>query len=335
MKTYVFGAGASVHAGYPLASALWPWLEKWVTESLPPDHEYRSVVDQINELLDSSRPFEVVLSDLNDRILQTSDRFERVILSSLRAQTEYLMRHGLTLVRPGAAELYGLFAQRILAPQDAVITFNYDVSIDRELHRSGKWKALNGYGFVVEQADSETSSCKLLKLHGSANWIWQIFGGLRGPSAVQFGSSLGWRPAIPTPELEYLGSSLVDPIFREGTGFVPCLVMPTAHKRFYAETSFGRECEAFWDSLWLQAEYAVRSSDEVVVVGYSLPEFDQRARDLMLKSMRNDTEVSVCCRSDTKRLVELFHNSGFTRAHAAADGTFEGWANAAIRNDAA
>lgn len=90
MKTYVFGAGASVHAGYPLASALWSCLERWVADSLPANHEYRSVVEQINEL-DPSRPFEMVLSDLNDRIAGTSDRFHRVILSSLRSQTEYLL----------------------------------------------------------------------------------------------------------------------------------------------------------------------------------------------------------------------------------------------------
>ncbi|MGA9390463.1 MAG: hypothetical protein WBV69_08460 [Candidatus Sulfotelmatobacter sp.] len=222
-----------------------------------------------------------------------------------------------------------------MSPQDAVITLNYDVSLDRELQRSGKWQALDGYGFAVGQGVPGTSSCRLLKLHGSANWIWQVFGGVRGSSAADWGSSLGWRPAVPTRELEYLGSPLVDTIFRLGTMFVPCLVMPTANKRFYAETSFGRECEGFWDSLWLQAKRAVRSSDEVVLVGYSLPEFDQRARGLLLKSVRHETEVSVCCRSDTKRLVDLFHSSGFARAHAAADGTFEGWVHAATRNDAA
>ena len=58
---------------------------------------------------------------------------------------------------------------------------------------------------------------------------------------------------------------------------------------------------------------------------YSLPEYDNRARDLLLRTMRRETEVSICCRSATDDLVKLFRDSGFTNARAGADGTFEGW----------
>ncbi len=329
MKTYVFGAGASVHAHYPLASRLWPSVEGWVRKE-PLAHIYRSAVDNLQELFDTLKPFELLLTELDDRISQTSDQF----LVSLRNHAQLMVYDYFNSIRENPAELYRLFAQDILTSQDTVITFNYDVSLDRELCRSGKWSVLAGYGFVIDQPygvaiDQPTAgpSCKLLKLHGSTNWIAQVLGGLRGPGAVNLDEPLlGTRPVIPTPEMIYLGTDLVDRRFRMGTGFTPNLIMPAANKKFFIPTSFDpRELEDFWDSLWLQAKEAIASSDEVHIIGYSLPEYDDRARHLLLGTMRREIEVLICCRSGTNELVKLFRDSGLTNVRAGSDGTFEEW----------
>src|ERR1039458_71693 len=47
MTTYVLGAGASVHAGYPLCSALWSQMAMWVIQTHPPDSEHRQAIDTI------------------------------------------------------------------------------------------------------------------------------------------------------------------------------------------------------------------------------------------------------------------------------------------------
>jgi hypothetical protein len=340
MKTYVFGAGASVHANYPLASKLWPSVEELVRKEPPFDRAYGSVIDRMHGLFDTSKPFEVLLTELDDRISRTSDQ----LLVSLRNSVQLMVYDYFNRIRGNPAELYRLFAQDILTPQDTVITFNYDVSLDRELCRSGKWSVLTGYGFDLDQPygfvvdqPSACSSCKLLKLHGSTNWIAQVLDGLQGAGAVNPDKPLlGCRPVIPTPEMIHLGTDLVDPRFRMGTGFVTSLIMPAANKKFFIPTSFdSREFEDFWDSLWLQARRAIEASDEVHIIGYSLPEYDNRASDLLLRTMRRETEVSICCRSDTKRLVDLFRNSAFAGAHAAGDGTFEGWVKAAASEAAA
>jgi hypothetical protein len=329
MKAYVFGAGASVHAHYPLASKLWPSVEEWVRRE-PLAHIYRSAADNLHELFDTSKPFEMFLTELDDRISHTSDQF----LVSLRNHAQMMVYDYLNSIRGHPAELYRLFAERILTAQDTVITFNYDVSLDRELCRSGKWNVFTGYGFVMDQpfgfaTDQPTASqpCKLLKLHGSTNWIAQVLGGLQGAGAVPPDEPLlGWRPVIPTPEMIYLGTDLVDRRFRTGTGFAPMLIMPAANKKFFIPTSFdARELEGFWNTLWFQAREAIAASDEVHIIGYSLPEYGNRARDLLLRTMRRETEVSICCRSATNDLVKLFRDSGFTNARAGADGTFEGW----------
>ncbi len=291
-------------------------------------------------MFDTSKPFEVLLTDLDELISHTSDQS----LVSLRNSAQMMIYDYFNRIRGNSAELYRVFAHDILTPQDIVVTFNYEVALDRELCKSGKWNVLTGYGFVIDRPYGPVidqplaqPSCKLLKLHGSTNWIAQVFGGLQGAGAVDFDEPmLGRRPVIPTPEMIYLGTHLVDPRFRTGTGFVANLIMPAANKKFFIETSFNpRELEDFWDLLWLQAKEAIATSDEVHIIGYSLPEYDNRARDLLLQSMRRETEVRICCRSGTNDLVELFRNSGFTNAHKGADGTFEGWLNTVVRNDAA
>jgi hypothetical protein len=231
-----------------------------------------------------------------------------------------MVRNYFNSIRGNLAELYRFFAQDILTPQDAVITFNYDVSLDRELCRSGKWSVLTGYGFVIGQPTT-SPSCKLLKLHGSTNWIAQLFGGLQGVGTISPDELLlGVRPVIPDPEMIYLDTDLVDRGFRNGAYFAPSLIMPAANKKFGPP-----EWEDFWDSLWFQAEKAIAASNEVHIIGYSLPEHDNRARELLLRKMSCETEVSICCGSDTNKLVKRFCDSGFTNASAAADGTFEGW----------
>jgi len=69
MKTYVFSAGASTHAHYPLSSNLWPSTEEWARRW----HTYLPVIDEVDELFNGPKPFEALLSDLDDRISQTSD----------------------------------------------------------------------------------------------------------------------------------------------------------------------------------------------------------------------------------------------------------------------
>jgi hypothetical protein len=340
LRTYVFGAGASVHASYPLASKLWTSVEELVRREPAFDRIYGSVIDKVHELFDTSKPFEILLTDLDELISHTSDQS----LVSLRNSVQLMVYDYFNRIRGNPAELYRVFAHDILTPQDTVITFNYEVALDRELCKSGKWNVLTGYGFVLDQPYGSATdqspagpSCRLLKLHGSTNWIAQVLGGLQGAGAVNLDEPLlGKRPVIPTPEMIHLGTDLVDQRFRMGTGFTPSLIMPAANKKFFTETSFDpREWEDFWDSLWHQAKEAISSSDEVHIIGYSLPEYDNRAKDLLLGTMRRETDVSICCRSGTNDLVKLFHDSGFARAHAAADGTFEGWVNAAVRNDAA
>ncbi len=330
MRAFVFGAGASVHAGYPLASKLWPAVEQWARQSVPSGDYCDGAVDRINDLFDLALPFEQILTEIDKRIESPRDIYEKVSLPVLRGQIQQLVCQYFDSIRSHNADLYSIFAQRVLAQRDVVITFNYDVALDRELQKSGKWSALDGYGFSLDPSAQRVSSCKLFKLHGSTNWIAQIFDGLK-PGGFAMGppnASLGNRPVIPTSDLEYLGANFADPQFKGTGGFVPSLIMPAAVKKFYMKTSLNlREWEDFWNSLWSQAEESVATAEEVHVIGYSLPDHDERAGKL-LRTSRQGSEFSICCQSDTARLVETFQKMGFTNTHSGGDGSFEGWLGA-------
>jgi hypothetical protein len=211
----------------------------------------------------------------------------------------------------------------VLTPGDAVITFNYDVALDRALKRSGKWTIRDGYGFEIERLGLEHSACMLFKLHGSTNWRGELFGGMEGFGQWN-GPSLGERPVVDRAEFEYLGyDGLSDAQCHDGRVRIESLIMPTANKTFYKQTSLGLEWLEFCDSLWRQAEYALRTSDEICIVGYSLPEYDTRARDLLAKGISADARVNVCCHAATRGVVESLEQLGVVNAEPCKATTFE------------
>lgn len=66
MRVFVLGAGASYHAGYPLAADLGRRLAGWIT-TLPSGHDYRIYLKQVAELYGTLDNFEGILGDLMTR----------------------------------------------------------------------------------------------------------------------------------------------------------------------------------------------------------------------------------------------------------------------------
>jgi hypothetical protein len=344
MRTFVFGAGASVHAGYPLASQLWRSLEDWARTTFAEDHDFRDAVETMNAEFDLSRSFELVLTELDQRVEPlvrerptTQDGMrEKIKFVNLRSRVTAMIPLYFNSLRSQPAKLYEIFCESLLVPGDAIITFNYDLALDRELRRSGKWSVRNGYGFPVNDSSFGDSPCKLFKLHGSTNWRGEVFEGSRGFRQVSLVNlSLGRRPVIDSSELEYLGYfTTTDPQCHNGPVRIESLIMPTANKRFFVEASFGREWENFWDSLWAQAGEALNTSGEVYVLGYSLPEYDTRTKELLRTRIDRDAVIRVCCHSDTAAVIESLKGESALRhvdVQPAPVCTFEGFLSATKR----
>jgi hypothetical protein len=67
MTTYVLGAGASRHAGYPLCSELWSAMAMWVIELQPQNAEYRQAIETVALLHGPVTDTERVFTDLDQR----------------------------------------------------------------------------------------------------------------------------------------------------------------------------------------------------------------------------------------------------------------------------
>jgi hypothetical protein len=159
--------------------------------------------------------------------------------------------------REQTADLYErLVADRITAC-DNVLTFNYDLALERELQKARLWEINDGYGFSLGIDGTPPSRVKVLKLHGSVNWWGSLFQGRKGFFQVA-GNVFGDRPIrLDSNDFEYLGCSGVrDPesVQVGRGGAIPAIVMPTRRKQFFEPTSL----EPFWRELWEQAEEVLR-----------------------------------------------------------------------------
>jgi hypothetical protein len=222
--------------------------------------------------------------------------------------------------RQHPAASYEAFASQIVKPGDEIITFNYDLSLDSKMRQSGKWSIGDGYGFAAEGLPTG-STVKILKLHGTINWLAAMFVGAGG-------GVFGKRPVFTDPDLTALGYlNLSDSLFpRPFSAACPPLVLPTNRKQFFFDTNLGREWDWFWDRLWRAARRAVRTSERIVICGYGMYPVDRRGCNLLLKSdLAGDVEV--CCGGESARIVQQLRDHG-RRAYQAGQTKFEDWVSA-------
>jgi len=304
MRVILLGAGASNAACYPLASQL---MDAVKAEAEGPSRNNTAVSDDwkrwlsfkdrahgaAKTLLSDPNP-EVVLSFLD--LCDESDKrpaghaaevadAKKARLSFLRCLEYYFqMKHGedsgnrwrRDYLRPILADLRS---------GDAVITFNWDTTIERTLYEDGgwaRWNPLAGYGFRKELCQGldnsgitlheplpaeldVASEIQVLKLHGSVGWYDA------GRDRLYFDKLefLDWF------RLSERGGTLwlFDPLApNNGSNYKPVWAYPSFLKRFH-----GKEMR----QVWRLADEALRQAKTVEVWGYSLPESDTAARVLL------------------------------------------------------
>ena len=317
MTTYVLGAGASLHAGYPLCSTLWSQIVLWVIQSHDPGSEYRRVVDTIATLHGPIADVEEMFTnlDLAHGVFQTLSEDQRSNLKGAlsRCLSDYFKS---VCAQHLEAPLYQALAE-IVRPGDYIITFNYDVALENELIAVQKFRAKNGYGKSLQAVwDEPDSDVTMLKLHGSINWIAVLFGGVTEGYGA-FRNSLGQRPFVDNVESVFPAypPRILDTSFPGGgvSGGGTSLVLPTYEKRYSVATSVGDEWGPFYESLWAEAADALERSDRIVVIGYSMPNADRRSRALLLWGRNKRADVLLCCAGSNALLKRAFEDHGYWR----------------------
>ncbi len=329
MVAFVFGAGASLHAGYPLTAQLGNDLHDWARQN--DAFMWRGYLEELFEQYGGLADLERILTEL----------YERPVGS--RAATSSKMHCGNTIGGLKVAipeffyslrgrpilgrDLYSELARSKIRDGDTILTFNYDLACERALKTEGAWEIGDGYGFSLGVGITPPSKTKVLKLHGSTNWLGILFDGNMGFSQVS-NNVYGPRPCLfGERDFTYLGYSkdVRDPLCKgiSRTGADPALILPTLHKNFFHQTTFGREWEPFWNYLWEQAQQSLGSAEKFVTIGYSMPKADERARELLLEHSNPDAEILVFSGSRTDAICEDFRKSGFQTVNSFGDGYFE------------
>jgi hypothetical protein len=327
MKTvYVLGAGASKHVGYPLASTMGEEMLAWMSTR----DRYRDTAEAIEETFGAAPNIEDVITALDNIIASLEDangledRERRTIAAHQRSKLAEVLPQLFVEIHGNPAPAYQQFAEDIVQPDDVIITFNYDDSLERELKRVGKWDVSQGYGFQIANS-AHPSAVVMLKLHGSMNWLVSIFNGATsGAFGIGGFSSLGGCPCIATDFLKFLVYEDMKGTFPGGGGF-PSLILPGRTKVFHYSTSFGPEHKEFFDSLWSQAAYALKRAERLVLCGYSLLPVDERACELLLKAPSHSAEVTIVSGSQGQRIARQFKEAGFENVKPVESGHFESW----------
>jgi hypothetical protein len=141
--TFVFGAGASRGIGYPLANDMGAGLLSYMVASENPS--IRSSGEFLEERFGRFPDIEELMTGLQSQIdslgesASLDDRIERAGLAQARALIGHALQEWFRAIHTQPSPNYAKFAQEVIQAGDAVITFNYDDSLERELRRAGKW----------------------------------------------------------------------------------------------------------------------------------------------------------------------------------------------------
>jgi len=151
------------------------------------------------------------------------------------------------------------------------LTFNYDIGLDMAFSQQG----IRSDYFLGENTVGGNET-KLLKLHGSINWGRRKGGGAIVPCPMEVLLS-GFHPEFLEPDRTFVTlqvgtniASLMKQV-REDVEETPVIVPPGLFKNEY-QGSISR--------VWQQAAKELEEAEEIIVIGYSLPDTDFFFRNL-------------------------------------------------------
>jgi hypothetical protein len=200
MKTIILGAGAShSHSSSPTGTR--PPLAKSFFEAYNQlsisEDRYVLIGFIVNYVRDTrgvdpfqfgswSENIEDFLTEIDDKIGTPQKALslsleDRILCSNAYNQMVFLFASVLNEIQNGPTSAVYLSFLNSLHSDDVIVTFNWDTLLDRVLYDSGSWNPQDGYGanfqgFFVNgwqppRHRIEPSKWRLLKLHGSTNWL--------------------------------------------------------------------------------------------------------------------------------------------------------------------
>jgi NAD-dependent SIR2 family protein deacetylase len=185
---------------------------------------------------------------------------------------------------------------------DVVFSYNYDLLIDNALRQKRKLTD-DGYKLTFHRVydegewlspDVQRSSIKLLKLHGSLNWIRCT---ICGSNLLVRREKIGeWATSLPSSCPKCFSKK----------EFMQRLIVPPFQTKNYADPAISY--------LWFEASKALRKIEEIIIIGYSLPTTDFASEALLRVALsrkkRNRIPVTIVNKDPTvvRRFSEIFND---------------------------
>jgi hypothetical protein len=247
-------------------------------------------------------PGEVAAAEANyDGLTRDIGEYREIRQILLWAMEAYFQhRHEEDRGRCGSSEWMAMegLGQR-LAVGDVVVTFNYDSMIERVLLRQDKWSPKDGYGSDLVFCDPgctatlialPKSKVKVLHLHGAVGWyrkphlhpgVTVTTDGGALPREALSPASLDTEISLDPLFLQALDIPAVDASMPERPSDQDQILLHPSFMKDYGGEDSGNNV---FRGLWKKAADALRASEEIVIVGYSLPAADAAAWTLLLTS---------------------------------------------------
>lgn len=317
-RIFIIGAGFSVHAGLPLGEQLFEFVRQSVNRKYGSENKlerdldwylnYRERCDHIS--CDAPVDYEKFMSylDLEHYLgLRGSDTW-----SDEGNESQLLIRNGIQEViysrTPSKPTDECIRFCEQLRPQDIVLTFNYDTLIEDTLdflgkpyrHFPSRFKEV-GISSSIVDSEAEADEICISKLHGSIDWYDKTPFLKDREHASQYEYPWESRHPVFKDGTAVLSSPLIDGLSHEDDPLryvyrvdelsqlteaqfwqcSPLILSPSSSKILYANPL---------KSLWRGLQQAGGFNFGLGVVGYSLPPYDEYARQALYHLMRNYTE---------------------------------------------
>jgi len=259
---------------------------------------------KINRLQDLNKyGLEKVFSDVEENHPSSLKDFQRLL--------EMVLSEIIRSIDGNSAPTHYAFVKNMLQPGDNIITFNYDIIIDRSIEdiskKEGshiKWHPSSGYGLSfsgyinkltqeffngiptknynkVCPLEHAISDVIIYKLHGSLGWIV----GEDGALALYLTSR---DNKVQLAQKGHLAGSF--------------FIMPPLQNKQFPE---------WMEKLWVDAEDRLTRADQVFCIGYSFPQTDSKAVNMFKRACKDKPVNIILPEIDQKeriRLCEIFDN---------------------------
>ena len=281
---YVVGAGFSAGLGYPLTANL--LVEVWPRLTLSLRKRLAKVIEFHHPGFDPKRntsfPYiEALLTEIgvNLEMFGASRRIEgafqqdelRAIQAELLTATAHWF-HGLYEEAHDVDWLVKV-TELIRREEATVISFNWDLILDHALFDGQIDAAMYGLG------RSERRGPRLLKPHGSLNWyLGAQAEPIKETKKVQIHPGKGPNTAV------WAFLQPRDVKTSQERLYTPFIVAPTFYKDFSHPVS---------TDLWRQCAETLSVAEQIVILGYSLPEADLQARFIFRCGFHNQEAGTI------------------------------------------